>query len=73
MNFNELMEILKEHFDKDITKINYETKLKEIGLDSIDALELASIIEEKINKEIEITSFEKFGTIKDILDEVNNL
>lgn len=76
MNKNELEEKLTEIIQIPICafEIKPESKLQEdLGIDSLDAIELVMYIEEEFDIEIEEAQFIKLTTFQDLLDYVWDL
>lgn len=69
MEFRELAEIIKENFSTGDAEITEETTLQEdLGLDSLDAVELSMEIENVTGKQIPDTEFANFKTVGDIFN-----
>jgi acyl carrier protein len=66
---NGIKEIIKNHSDVDVSTIKEDSKLNEdIGLDSLDFVELIMALEEKYEIEIPTQDAEKIDTVKGTLD-----
>ncbi len=51
-------------------KINDEDKIRELGLDSLDVVELLLQLEEEYNVHFDDVDMSKLITVKDLLDEI---
>ena len=66
--FEEIKEVLTEQLGIE-SDIKLESKLnEELGIDSLLAAQLAILLENKYDIEIEDEEFEKLVTIKDVID-----
>lgn len=63
-------EILPDTKPSDITK---ESKIKDLGADSLDIVEIIMKIEEAFNIEIQEKDFQKIETIKDMAEKIDSL
>ncbi|CDZ75486.1 hypothetical protein ING2D1G_1348 [Peptoniphilus sp. ING2-D1G] len=73
MNLENLKDILSENFGIEGETIMMDSKLQEdLGLDSLDAVELSMSIEEDYGIEISDEDFSKFVTVGDIIDYVES-
>ncbi len=64
--FNSVKEVLKDYCDKDIAE---DTSIvDELGLDSLDIVEMLMALEEKFDITIEDSVAEGFNTVKDVID-----
>lgn len=65
---NKVIRILSEYTKKDKREINEKSSLaNDLGLDSLDTLELALIFEEEFNITIDRDSYDGEGTVGDII------
>ena len=66
----EALEIVKEAIKDriNIGSINYDDKLDELGLDSLDLVELIMALEEEFDIEIPDADAEKVVTVGDVVD-----
>ncbi|MDY3006952.1 acyl carrier protein [Anaerococcus sp. AGMB00486] len=72
MNLENLKNIIASNFGIDKEEIKMESNLKDdLGLDSLDAVELTMAIEEETGKEIPDDAFEKIATIEDLICYLN--
>lgn len=63
MIFEKVAKILADYREMDTAEITLETNFEEIGLDSLDLVDLVMMMEEEFGIEIEIT-----GNIKKVSD-----
>jgi acyl carrier protein len=63
MTFEKVAKILADYREMDVTEIKPETSFEEIGLDSLDLVDLVMLMEEEFGIEIEIQ-----GNIKNVGD-----
>ncbi|MCC8077279.1 MAG: acyl carrier protein [Oscillospiraceae bacterium] len=54
MVFNAVAELIAERNDLDVSKITPETKFQDLGIDSLDTVEMLMDLEDKIGVEIEL-------------------
>ncbi|MCD7860674.1 MAG: acyl carrier protein [Oscillospiraceae bacterium] len=54
MVFNAVAELIAERNDLDVSKITPETKFQDLGIDSLDTVEMLMGLEDKIGVEIEL-------------------
>ncbi len=54
MDFNAVAELIAERNDLDVSKITPETKFQDLGIDSLDTVEMLMDLEDKIGVEIEL-------------------
>ena len=52
-------------------KINDDDKIRELGLDSLDVVELLLQLEEEYDVHFDDVNMSKLVTVKDLLDEIN--
>ncbi|MGF0096238.1 acyl carrier protein [Peptoniphilus sp. SGI.035] len=68
MNLENLKDIIASNFGINKDEIKMESNLRDdLGLDSLDAVELTMAIEEETGKEIPDDVFEKIVTIEDLI------
>lgn len=73
MNLEQLQQIICENFGAKIEDIKLEADLQEdLGLDSLDAVELSMAIEENYGIEIPDEDFSNFKTVGDLFDYISN-
>ena len=69
MSFDKVKEIILDTISCSEESIKPEAKLKEdMGIDSLDAMELAMALEEEFSIKIEEEELQKFVTVQDIVD-----
>ena len=61
-----IAEIIAEYMDKDVAEINVEDTFSDIGLDSLDIMELVMNIEEEFDCKIELS--QELNTIQKLAD-----
>ncbi len=66
--FEMIAELIAERTDCDIETIKPESKFTELGIDSLDTVELLMNLEDKIGKEIELD--QKVETVQDLIDAI---
>lgn len=66
--FEMIAELIAERTDCDIATIKPESKFTELGIDSLDTVELLMNLEDKIGKEIELD--QKVETVQDLIDAI---
>lgn len=72
MNLEKLQNIISSNFGLDKEEIKLESNLQDdLGLDSLDAVELSMAIEEEAGIEISDDDFQNFKTVEDLLNYVN--
>ena len=73
----DVMAIIKKKIRVERDQITMEDKLRDLGLESLDALELVFDIEEKFNVEIPVNANDAniggFETVADVVREVDKL
>ena len=63
-----------EQFEVPREKISPQAKLfKDLGLDSIDALDMIGMLEEKLNIEIDEEKIKNIRTVKDVVDYISSI
>lgn len=65
MIFNAVAELIAERNDCDISEITMETSFQELGIDSLDTVEMLMNLEDKIGVEIELT--QKVETVGELV------
>ncbi len=72
MNLENLKNIIANNFGVKKEEIKMESNLQDdLGLDSLDAVELSMAIEEETGKEITDEQFKKFITVEDLINFLN--
>lgn len=73
----DVIAIIKKKIRVERDQVTMDDKLRDLGLESLDALELVFDIEEKFNVEIPVNANEAniggFETVADVVREVDNL
>lgn len=65
MLFEAIAKVIAERTDRDISEIKMESTFTELGIDSLDTVELVMNLEDEIGMEIELT--QKVETVKDLV------
>jgi len=52
--FNAVAELIAERNDCDVSEITMDTNFQEVGIDSLDTVELLMNLEDKLGREIEL-------------------
>lgn len=65
MIFETIAELIAEHVDCDVSEVTMESRFKDLGIDSLDTVEMLMNIEDKIGREIELT--QKVETVGDLV------
>ena len=65
MIFEAIAELIAERNDCDVSDITMESTFKDLGIDSLDTVEMLMDLEDKIGKEIELE--EKVETVGDLV------
>ena len=69
MSFEKVKEVMLDTINCDEEKITLEASLKDdIGIDSLDAMELSMALEEAFSLTIEEEALKNFVTVRDIVD-----
>lgn len=66
MILEKVVEVLKNYSDVEGLEIKKETSFKELGIDSLDFVEILMELEEKLEIELELE--ENFSTIGELVD-----
>ncbi len=66
MLFDTIAELIAERTDRDVSEIKPESTFSELGVDSLDTVELLMELEDRIGKEVELK--QKVNTIQDLID-----
>lgn len=66
MLFDTIAELIADRTDRDVSEIKPESTFSELGIDSLDTVELLMELEDKIGKEVELK--QKVDTIQDLVD-----
>ena len=65
MVFEAIAELVAERVEKDVSEITPESSFKELGIDSLDTVELLMNLEDKLGIEIELD--QKVETVGDLV------
>lgn len=65
MIFNAIAELIAERNDCDVSEITMESSFKDLGIDSLDTVELLMELEDKVGQEIELE--EKVETVGELV------
>lgn len=65
MVFQAIAELIAERIECEVSEIKAENRFRDLGLDSLDTVELLMNLEEKLGKEIELD--QKVDTIGDLV------
>ena len=65
MIFEAIAELIADHNDCDVSEITMDSTFKELGIDSLDTVEMLMNLEDKIGKEIELD--QKVETVGDLV------
>ncbi len=70
MVFEAIAELIAERNDCDVSEIKPDTKFADLGIDSLDTVEMLMNLEDKIGVEVELT--EKVETVGELADFIKN-
>lgn len=65
MVFEAIAELIAEHNDCDVSEVTMESTFKDLGIDSLDTVEMLINLEDKIGVEIELD--QKVDTVGDLV------
>lgn len=69
MTFEQVKEVIVDTINCDEEKVTPEASLKDdLGIDSLDAMELSMVLEEKFSLTIEEEALQGFVTVQNIVD-----
>lgn len=71
MTLNKVAEIIAERIGKDVSEITPDTKIEDLGLDSLDVAELMMQFEDEFGYEIELGE-NKAETVGDLVSIIEN-
>ena len=71
MLFDTIAIVIAERTDRDVSEIKMESTFAELGIDSLDTVELVMSLEDEIGREIELT--QKVETIADLVAFIESL
>ena len=70
MIFNAIAELIAERNEIDVSEIKPETRFSDLGIDSLDTVELLTNLEDKIDMEIELEEkVETVGALAEYIEE----
>lgn len=72
MEFEKIRAIICEEFDIDEDDVTLDTHLEDLGFDSLDMIDIAMDIEDEFEIEVPDEALEKFETVRDIVNFVEN-
>ncbi len=70
MLFDTIAELIAERTDRDVSEIKPESTFSELGVDSLDTVELLMELEDRIGKEVELK--QKVNTVQDLIDVIES-
>ena len=65
MVFKAIAELIAERVEKDISEVKMESTFRDLGIDSLDTVELLMNLEDKLDMEIELD--QKVETVGDLV------
>ena len=65
MVFEAIAELVAERVEKDVSEITMDSKFQDLGIDSLDTVELLMNLEDKLGKEIELD--QRVETVGDLV------
>jgi acyl carrier protein len=71
MTFDKVVKILANYRDMDVSEITMESNFEDLGLDSLDMVDLVMLLEDEFEIEIEIE--EKLETVRDLVELIESL
>ncbi|MBO5934545.1 MAG: acyl carrier protein [Clostridia bacterium] len=72
MEFEKIRAMICEQYEIDKDEVTPETVLEDLNFDSLDMIEIAMDIEDEFNVEVPDEALEKFITIGDIVEFLEN-
>ena len=72
MEFEKIRAMICEEYEIDEDEVTLETNLEDLNFDSLDMIEIAMDIEDEFNVEVPDEVLEKFITIGDIVEFLEN-
>ena len=66
MLFDTIAELIAERTDCDIADIKPESKLSDLGIDSLDTVEVLMELEDRLGREVELN--QKVETVQDLIN-----
>ena len=70
MTFEKTAKILAEYKDIDVSEISLDSTFEDLGLDSLDTVEIVMSLEDEFGIEVPDEDAEKFQTVSDIVSYV---
>ena len=70
MLFDTIAELIAERTDRDVSEIKPESTFSELGVDSLDTVELLMELEDRIGKEVELK--QKVNTVQDLIEVIES-
>ena len=65
MLFENVAKVIAEHVDRDVSEIAMESRFEDLGIDSLDTMDILIKLEGEVGKEIDLQ--EKVETVGDLL------
>ena len=65
MVFEAIAELVAERVEKDVSEITMDSKFQDLGIDSLDTVELLMNLEDKLGSEVELD--QKVETVGDLV------
>ena len=65
MVFEAIAELVAERVEKDVSEITMDSKFQDLGIDSLDTVEMLMNLEDKLGKEIELD--QRVETVGDLV------
>lgn len=65
MLFENVAKVIAEHVDRDVSEITMESRFEDLGIDSLDTMDILIKLEGEVGKEIDLQ--EKVETVADLL------
>ena len=65
MEFEAIAELVAERVEKDVSEITMDSKFQDLGIDSLDTVELLMNLEDKLGIEVELD--QKVETVGDLV------
>lgn len=63
--FESVSKVIAEHIDRDVSEINMDSRFEDLGIDSLDTMDILIKLEGEIGKEIEL--LESVETVADLI------
>ena len=65
MLFENVAKVIAEHIDRDVSEITLESRFEDLGIDSLDTMDILIKLEGEVGKEIELK--DKVETVAELL------